>query len=331
MSTPNMTHYPGHKWHVAPVPETLGWSKSNLSYITDYADSNGFIAGMVVSQGVILTSWGDITTPFTCRSIRKSLLSALYGIFIATNQIHLDWTLEALGIDDQEPSLTSQEKQATIANLLTSRSGVYHDSNYQTDAARSKLPQRGSHKPGTFWYYNNWDFNALGAVFEQCTKTGIFEEFERQIALPLQMEDYHLDNMAYLHGPFSRYPSYSFQLSARDLARFGLLYLRRGKWEEQQVIPQNWVQTSTSIHAKTSSGVGFGYMWWVCLDGKLFLNVPLPMGSYASYGFGGQYLLIIPAYDLVVVQRGNPDNPAYLPPTRQQTHHLLELILAARL
>lgn len=110
------------------------------------------------------------------------MLSALYGVHVAQGQIDLAWTLADLGIDDTEPSLTAEEKQATIADLLMARSGVYHPSNFQPPAERARLPARGGHTPGTFWHYNNWDFNALGTIFEQCTRTRIFEEFERRIA-----------------------------------------------------------------------------------------------------------------------------------------------------
>jgi CubicO group peptidase (beta-lactamase class C family) len=289
----------------------------------------GSFAGMLVFQGVVLTSWGDITHPVTCRSMRKALLSSLYGIHVASNDIHLDWTLEKLGIDDTAPALTLQEKQATIADLLTSRSGVYHPSNYQTARDRALLPARGSHAPGTFWYYNNWDFNVLGTIFEHCTQAKIFEAFEQSIACPLQMQDYSVGNMRYLFDAYSVHPSYSFQLSARDLARFGLLYLRQGTWHNHSIVPQEWVQRSTSVHTCTSTGLGFGYMWWVCHQGRLFYRMNLPSGSYATYGFGGQYLLIIPAFDLVIVHQGNPDDPTYQPPGITESCHLLQMVIDA--
>ncbi len=63
--------------------------------------------------------------------------------------------------------------------------------------------------------------------------------------------------------------------------------------------------------------------------GHLFLDMPLPDDAYASYGFGGQYLLVIPSLDLVVVHLGNSDQSSYHPPTVEQTRHLLQLILQA--
>ena len=74
-------------------------------------------------------------------------------------------TLAELGIDDNEPSLTDVEKRATVRDLLTARSGVYHPALYETPGMAAMRPLRGSHLPGTHWYYNNWDFNALGTIY----------------------------------------------------------------------------------------------------------------------------------------------------------------------
>lgn len=311
------------------VPESIGWSEAGLQQVQDYGQEIQSFAGLLVSHGRVLVSWGQITCPVSCRSIRKALLNSLYGVHVAADHVRLEWTLAELDIDDTLPPLTAQEKQATIADLLTSCSGVYHLSNYQTAKDRARLPQRGSHTPGTFWYYNNWDFNVLGTIYEHCTQTRIFEEFERCIARPIQMQDYRVDDMQYLFQEYSLHPSYSFRISARDLARFGLLYLRQGLWRGQNIVPLQWVQMSTTLHAQTPSGPGFGYLWWVCSKGHLFLDMVLPDGAYASYGFGGQYLLVIPSLDLVVVHLADPDDPSYHPPTVEQTRHLLQLILQA--
>jgi CubicO group peptidase (beta-lactamase class C family) len=331
-----MCHYeqhnfyvPAQEWETFKDPESIGWSANGLNQVQIFVKEMGSFAGLVVSHGRVLTSWGHITRSVSCRSIRKALLNSLFGIHVAAGHICLEWTLEDLNIDDTPPSLTEQEKQATIADLLTCRSGVYHLSNYQTAKDRARLPQRGSHPPGTFWYYNNWDFNTLGTIYEQCTQTHIFEEFDSCIARPLQMQDYRVEDMQYLLQEYSLHPSYSFHISARDLARFGLLYLRSGVWRGQHIVPAQWVKDSTTLHAQTPMGPGFGYLWWVCSQSRLFLDLLLPEGSYASYGFGGQYLLVIPSLDAVIVHMGDPSDPDYHPPTVEQTRSLLQLILHA--
>ena len=221
--------YPGEKWQRASSPEELGWSSEKLKRARKYSEAIGSSAVMVIVNGLILDQWGQTTRRFRCHSIRKSFLSALYGIHVKEGRIHLSKTLHDLGIDDVEPSLTPLEKQATIADLLKARSGVYHLALYESPSMAAQRPRRGSHPPGAFWYYNNWDFNALGTIFEQETRTRIFEEFKKRVAEPLQMQDFRVKDGSYFRGPKSIHPAYPFRMSARDLARFGLLFLRGGK------------------------------------------------------------------------------------------------------
>ena len=268
---------------------------------------------MIVQHGLIVASWGEPAANIRLQSVRKSLLSALIGIAVAHGQIDLRDTLAKLGIDDNPPSLTQDEKQATIGDLLEARSGVYHGANYETAFNAALRPPRGSHPPGTHWYYNNWDFNALGAIYERATAKAIFEAFREQIAVPVGMQDYDPRNCRYVGGPDSTYPAYVFFLSARDLARFGLLYLRRGRWGDRQIIPSQWVDDSVKAYSATNMGPGYGFLWWTSFpDHPLAFpqgqgstvarsSVYLPPGTYFAWGNGGQFLFVIPAEDLVIV------------------------------
>src|SRR5512139_3144007 len=157
--------------------------------------------------------------------MRKSVMSALYGIYVAEGKIELSSTLKELGIDDLTP-LTEAEKTATVKDLLSARSGVYIEAAGEAPSTKAVRPARGSHSPGTFWYYNNWDFNVLGAIFERLTKTNLFREFKERIADPIGMEDLRFEDTRYVSGADSVYPAYPFRLTARDLARMGLLFLR---------------------------------------------------------------------------------------------------------
>lgn len=108
--------------------------------------------------------------------IRKSFLSGLIGIAVSEHRIELSKTLSELGFDDIAPSLTEIEKSAKVGDLLKARSGVYHLASNDTPGMTALRPARGSHLPGTYWCYNNWDFNALGAISEQQTQSSIFQE-----------------------------------------------------------------------------------------------------------------------------------------------------------
>lgn len=105
---------------------------------------------------------------------------------------------------------------------------------------------------GSFWHYNNWDFNTLGTIYEQQTGEKIFEAFEKRIAQPLQMQDFELDDGGHVTGESSIHPAYPFHMTARDLARFALLYLREGRWRERQILSRNWVEESTVAYSEAN-------------------------------------------------------------------------------
>lgn len=300
--------FPGQNWKVAARPGELGWSLEKLDAARRYADSIGTAAVFLVHHGEVVSDWGDTAKRCNVHSIRKSFLSALYGIPGPASRINLDDTMEQLGIDDNEPRLTAAEKQATVRDLLKARSGVYHPALYETESMKKRRPVRGSHAPGTFWYYNNWDFNVLGTIFEQRTGQSIFEAFQQQLARPLEMEDFRLEDGEYVRGGDSIHPAYPFRLTARDMARFGLLFARGGRWRDRQIIPAEWVAETTRSQSSvtTDSGqvrCGYGYLWWTDLDGHQLDGVDLPRDSFTARGHGGHYILVVPSWDLVLVHR----------------------------
>ena len=284
-------------------PTMTGWSFDVEKAVQDYAATAKPVAVMIVRDGKIIARWGDVARKINVKSVRKSLLSALYGIAVSDGRINLASTLAQLGVDDLPPSLTDAEKQATVRDLLMARSGVYHLAAYETAEIREKRPERGSHPPGSFWFYNNWDFNALGAIYRRATGEDIFESFAQRIARPIGMEDFTSGDGRYVSAPSSRHPAYPFRLSARDLARFGLLFLNGGLWRGKQVIPAAWVKESTTPYSQTDrSDRGYGYLWWT-LD-------EWGAGAALASGTGGQLMAFLPAKRLVIVQtvdtRQNP-------------------------
>jgi CubicO group peptidase (beta-lactamase class C family) len=298
---------PGAQWMGLKSPEEAGWQKKRLDRIHDYVEEIGSTSAMIVQHGVVVAAWGDIAHRSNLHSCRKSLLSALIGIAVSQGKINPDDTLAKLGIDDKKPSLTEVEKQATVRQLLEARSGVYHPTVYETRGMEEKKPERGSHAPGTFWYYNNWDFNALGSIYEQATGTKIFDAFYRQIAQPVGMQDFTPSDGHYVTGGDTRFPAYLFDMSARDFARFGLLYLHHGRWNGVQVVPEGWVAESTRPYSDTESG-GYGYLWWTgnSASGSR-QEIEFPKGSFWAEGHLGQYAVVVPSLDLVIVNRVDGD------------------------
>jgi CubicO group peptidase (beta-lactamase class C family) len=296
--------YPGNTWLRYLTPEEAGWSSEMLEVVKDYYDMLDSAAVMVIYDGAVLVHWGDIQQKFKCHSVRKSFLSALYGIHVHEQNIDLNKTLAELGIDDVPP-LTEEEKQAKIIHLLKARSGVYHEAAYESLEMKASRPPRGSHPPDTFYCYNNWDFNALGTIFNKETERDLFEEFRDRIAIPIHMQDFVMETDTYYHYEleYSIHPAYPFQMSARDMARFGYLFLCNGKWEDRQIIPWEWVVESTYPYSIVNSTFGYGYLWWVLVH-DYFQGLEI----YFASGFRGHKIIVIPGANLVFVHRVNTFN-----------------------
>jgi CubicO group peptidase (beta-lactamase class C family) len=167
--------FPGIQWEAAS-PAELGWSIQGLAAAYQAFAALTPASMVVIDRGRIVVAWGDTARRVKLSSIRKSLLSALFGAPVHDGRVNLDDTLEKLEIDD-DPPLTHGERQATLRMLLQARSGVYHSYVGGTPHMRELMPERGAHPPGAFWSYNNWDFNVLGGVYEskRRSKCRIFE------------------------------------------------------------------------------------------------------------------------------------------------------------
>jgi len=327
METTSQPTTPSPNWTVMENPEAERWSSEGLKAAA-HSDSIGSAAVVVVHEGRIVDEWGEVERKFKCHSIRKSFLSALYGISVQRGTIDPSATMGELGIDDRN-SLTEQEKTATVRMLLKARSGVYHDALYETPAMEAARPERGSHAPGTHWYYNNWDFNALGTIYEQETDTKIHQASADRIAEPIAMQSYEASDGEYVEGEDSIHPACPFQMTARDMARFGLLFLWDGRWSGTQVVPEFWVKESTVPYSDAEEVGGYGYLWWVSIDGQHFEGIDqVPYGTYTARGAGGHMLAVVPDLDLVLVHRVNTFEDRDIPYAKVGT--LLNQVVAAK-
>jgi CubicO group peptidase (beta-lactamase class C family) len=322
--------FPAAQWERAD-PATAGWSVTPLAEAHAYAEGLGSTAVMIVQHGRVVAGWGDLARKSPIASVRKSLMSALYGIAVAEGKVRLTDTLATFGIDDKQP-LTDAEKQATVADLLTARSGVYHPVDTQPIELAGALPPRGSYPHGAQFYYNNWDFNVLGTIYRQAVDDDIWLAFKQRIADAIGMQDYASGDGAWGPGEISIHRNYGFRLSARDLARFGLLYARGGKWGERQLVPSQWIAESTRTHAIVGSpkfaGQGYGYMWWTGF-GSVPATVIVPDGTFHALGIGAQYLFVMPAHDLVIVHTVDMARENWPAIDNVQIGRLLWLILSA--
>ena len=286
-------------------------SLGSAGVVHDLAAAHEITSLRVVHGGQVVIAVGPQDKPIPVSSIRKSILSALFGWPIERGLVQLDSTLADLGIDDS-PELTPLELSATLEDLLASSSGVYLPLNFESSYdifqnTAASWPGRGSAPPGTKFHYSNWDFNVLGEIYQRVTGTALFVAVDRLLAEPLGFRDWNPLQHARLRygydplGATPRFPNFAMQLSARDLACLGQLYLNCGMWNGQQVVPANWVEQSTRCLVQTGLPNPFGhygYLWWTIDDTN---ESALPGGSYSAIGLGGKVISIVPADDLVIV------------------------------
>ena len=291
---------PQSKWMKYNTPEEAGFSSEKLKKVDELYIQNGADALLIIYKGNVLYSKGEIFRRFDCHSIRKSLLSAVYGIYSDKEIIDINKTLNEIGIDDKI-GLTENEKSATISDLLKSKSGIYIPALGESKSMSESRPDRGSHQPGEYFYYNNWDFNALNSIFMKETGLDIAKAFYVSIAQPLKMEDFRqFDSRLWLDSKIETiHPKLDIKISARDLARFGLLYCNNGIWSNEVFISKEWISKSFSPYSTfnyNDYSESYGFMWWI-------ENIDDSLEVYSGRGWGGHILTIVPDQDLVLVKR----------------------------
>jgi hypothetical protein len=265
----------------------------------------GFQSIIVSKDDNIIFQYGDITyNKGYLASCRKSILAILYGMY----DININKTLEELDIDDKF-NLSDIEKSATIKNLLSARSGIYHPAS--NDGDDKNKPERHSKKPNDIFVYNNWDFNVLGTIFEQETCLTIYDALN-DLGQLIEFEDYDLEfNKKQYENRINQdkdhvlsiHPPYHIYLSARDMLKIGKLMINKGKYNKKQIIPEEWIKEITYLHTRKEENskleTGYGYMWWVFDENE---HKQLH-GAYMAQGDRGQSIVVVPKLNLIIVTK----------------------------
>ena len=312
---------PGERWLRYADPAQAGFDAAELAEAEARWRQLPSSALMVIADGAVVAAWGQTQRRFMCHSVRKSFLSALFGIYWDQGRVDLNKNLADLGIDEEGDGLLEREKLARTLDLLKARSGVFHPAAY---AGRTDSQPRGSQGPGRYFAYNNWDFNTLAAILEKETGDTVFKAFDEHFARPLGMEDWRISD-GYFHYELDKsvYPAYPFRLSARDAARFGLLFAREGMWGDQRILSRHWVRRSTALYSIDSEQFGYGFMWWVAREPRFADH-----GFVAALGVGNQMIAVLPDSDLVIVNRADTYRGEGTP--MDDLLDLIEQILQAR-
>lgn len=272
---------------------------------------------IVVHKGeIILERYADgidMNTRTRTWSTAKSIASTLIGMLVDEGRLQLD---APLGID-WLPELANEEDdprdEITLRHVLNMSSGLYPVDSFgmeyatgsglsywagasSVDGARSRAQIR---EPGTTWDYENYD--TLLAVYAMKLALGdanSYASFPRKALLDrIGMRNTLISTDRFGDFIFSS----QVYTNARDLARFGLLYQQNGKWHDERLISEDWIAFETTPAPSTAEmGNMYGGQFWLVPDDR----TDIPKTAYTTAGNRGQYVVIIPSHETVIVRRG---------------------------
>jgi CubicO group peptidase (beta-lactamase class C family) len=245
-------------------------------------------------------------------STAKSITSTLVGMAVDKGLLKLDDPLPFKWHPAGTDSAPDPRRRITLRHVLNMSSGLYPVDNDRGHVTGSPLSYWGGgnsadgardrgliREPGTAWDYENYD--TLLAVLALRTALGdekTYKEFPRRALF----DRIGMRNTVAGMDRFGHYVlSSQVYTNARDLGRLGLLYLNRGKWKGEQLLSEAWVDfVRTPAPATRNRGREYGGHWWLPPDSR----TDLPQDAYSTNGARGQYTVVVPSYDLVVVRRG---------------------------
>ena len=246
----------------------------------------------------------------TMQSVSKSVTSALIGIAIRRGEIPgVDVKVMPYFADFRIPPDPRRDRM-TLRDVLTMTAGIRWDeeSTEYTDPAnncavmegkddwvRYVLEQPMAEDPGKVFVYNSGATELLSYLIWKATSKPADDYAKEHLFGPLGIDFYWKrtpKGLADTEG--------GLYLAPRDLAKIGYLYLKDGVWDGKRILPEGWVASSTRASTRTKDGAfGYGYQWWV-----MPAKVPGSHDAYAGWGYGGQFLIVVPDLELIAVFTG---------------------------
>jgi CubicO group peptidase (beta-lactamase class C family) len=272
---------------------------------------------MVVHRGKILheryAPGVEVTTKTRTWSTAKSIAGTLIGMMVDDGLMSLDEPLGIEWLPGGRAAETDPRNAITLRNVLNMSSGLETIDNrgleYATGSGLSYWAGASSvigarsraliREPGTLWDYENYD--TLLGVYAMKLALGddqTYMEFPRRRLL----DKVGMRNTLLSVDRFGDFIlSSQVYTNARDLARFGLLYLNGGVWNGERLISEEWIDfVRTPAPATAETGNQYGGQWWLVPDNR----TDVPADAYSTAGNRGQYVVVVPSHDLVIVRRG---------------------------
>ena len=319
------TYWPTSGWENSPMEEhNIDPSKMNLA--DQFAEEDTLSrALLVIKDGYIVFERyygnGGVNQSTNLWSVTKSISSALIGILMdqhtikATNQL----MAELLPAYPEFGEITLHHVLTQTTGLSWIEEGpLWVDWAFSDDWVASALARGQVNKPGEKFFYSSGNSHFLTSLVYYINdkppgvlaKENLFDPMGIQFSVLEEKIVYNSWND--YKKPLSQTwrqdtkgietASFALYLTARDMAKFGFLYLNRGKWEGKNLLSENWVKISTTDHVTNIYGrYSYGYQWYLTMVG----GHPVFLAS----GFGGQIIGVVPSLDLVVVLKYEAENP----------------------
>jgi CubicO group peptidase (beta-lactamase class C family) len=270
--------------------------------------------GVVITRrGVLVAEWyeegRDATSYGGSWSMAKSFTSAVVGIAIGEGKIP---GIGAKLVDYYPQWAGSPREEITVEHVLQQATGLMWDEDYVIENASTSdvvhlvfatdsplefvLGKPLESPPGTVFEYSSGNTLLLSGVLQKATGERAGDYAQEKLFAKLGIK-----GAEWWRAKTGETLTYCcLDMTSRDFARFGLLYMQHGMWDGEQVVPAAWVDASL---APSPSYEGYGYQWW--LEGKT--DPALPPDLFAAEGHDGQFIYVIPSLELVVVRNGHYD------------------------
>lgn len=249
--------------------------------------------GNVVAEGW----WKPFEPQFkhTLYSLSKSFTSSAIGFLVKEGKITVNDPVINFFKDELPADISDNLKKMTIKNLLTMNTGHEEDTLGKmrdgTDTwTKSFLAQPVKFEPGTHFLYNTGATYMLGAILYKVTGDKLEDYLKSRLFKPLDITGYDWET----NKDGLNVAGYGLRIKTEDIAKFGQLYLQKGKWNNKQLLPESWIDEATGRQTSSNEGdgdwsQGYGYQFWRCKP-----------GFYRGDGAFGQYCIVMPQYDAVL-------------------------------
>ena len=283
------------------APEAQGVSSAAVLAFIDAADQKVDVMNsfMLVRHGnVVAEGWWtpyDAKTRHELYSLSKSFTSTAVGMAVADGKLSIDDTVMSFFPDDAPKDATANLKNMRVRDLLCMSAGhqseVALNPTLKDPWTKAFLNHPVPFKPGTHFLYNTPATYMQSAIVQKVTGKTVLDYLKPRLFDPLG-----IDEPTWGTSPQGvNLGGYGLNVRTEDIAKFGQLYLQKGKWGDKQLVPAEWVamatskQTSNGSNPKSDWDQGYGFQFWRCRN-----------GAFRGDGAFGQYCVVLPEQDAVI-------------------------------